>query len=226
MLTRCNLGKSFVVSMLSLVLLGPYVALAQDDCANISDHRGISGGLLLFNLSEGERWILLADYEGAERKWSGLGGKFDSEYDTYALDAAIREVTEESFCYITEAAFLSSPTDECPIRESEFVTYLVHIPRVKTARIEDRKVRRSYCWVRNTTKERKRFRWVDWSHLKRDIQALKNGGHLPAGKYVDERTLVATHSRLPGQGNYYRRVYANTLSIFLDSIMAGNYPGW
>jgi hypothetical protein len=187
-----------------------------------------NGGLFLYAMNGSDRMVLLADHRKKEQRWAGLGGKFDSKWDSDSLDAAIRETAEETFCAITEAAYLSDPKTLPPLVESgvQFTTYFVQIPLVDATRIEARKKRESFCKDKKTTRERSRFRWVKWANLKADIRRLKSAGKLPAPRGVKSKTLKSVLVVLPGTGNYYRQGFANTMAVFLSRLPSRDYPGW
>lgn len=181
---------------------------------------------MIYSKHKGEHFILLANHKKDSKKWAGLGGKFDPLWDETSLDAAIRETSEESFCYFTEAAFLTAPTDFKPIYEEDFVTYLVEVSYVDPVIIENKQRRKSYCKDKKITNERILFHWAKWSNLKQDLLHLKKANKLSIDGSSKSQELNVLHVGLPGQGNYYRAAYARTLYKFLEKVKDKQYPGW
>lgn len=200
-----------------LMLLYCQLSFAQDNRLN--------GGLLIYSIEKGVRWVLLADYKKDKKKWAGFGGKFDSKWDKTALDTAIRETSEETFCFYTEAALLiHSP--QTPILDQRYITYLAEVPFIPAKKIDKRKSRKSFCKKNSRTKERKRFRWVKWLELKQDLIRLEQQEKLPFDSEQSSKVLNASLSQLPGKDNFYHHAYATSLYEFLKAIRKGFYSGW
>lgn len=209
----------FINSIFTFVALLIYCQLT------FAQNTELNGGLLIFAIEKGERWVLLANYKKDKKKWAGLGGKFDSKWDNTSLDTAIRETSEETFCFYTEAALSINPA-HAPIRDQRYITYLVEVPLVPSKNIEKRKKRKSFCKNKRRTKERKRFRWVKWTSLKQDVIRFERLEILPFNDEQSSKELNTLLSKLPGKGNYYHHAFATSLHTFLKSIRKGLYPEW
>jgi len=205
------------VACILIVLLLP-MQLPAGDIKN--------GGLLIYAEKNGEKYLLLANHKKNKKKWGGLGGRFDPKWDKSSLDAAIRETSEETFCFITEAAFLTDPSSPMSIHESDFVTYVVQVPYVASEKIENRNRRESFCKDKKITNEREQFRWVKWSDLKQELAHFENVNEMLLNGVKSSKELQAVHVNLPGQGNYYRAAYVRTLYEFLEGVNNGQYQGW
>ena len=129
-------------------------------------------GVLIFTEIEGVQYVLLADHKGQveERGWGILAGVIESGESE--LDAAIREVVEESNGAFDETALRNAIDSSHRIVDNDFTMYFANVG-FKPATVYTYSVANIDHGVNG---ERGPFAWIPWSVVSEAAtEAEKNG---------------------------------------------------
>jgi 8-oxo-dGTP pyrophosphatase MutT (NUDIX family) len=121
-------------------------------------------GVLVFCQLDGETSILIADHKKlsqSSRGWSSLGGTIQPNESE--LDAAVREVYEESHGVISRKELYQSIDPEIKVITPGFVVYFAQIPCYSTEKFN----RASIEYAEQGAAERGPYQWLPWADIKK-----------------------------------------------------------
>lgn len=128
-------------------------------------------GILVYCERDGEPLILIADHKKASqsnRGWSSLGGTIQS--NETPVEAAIREVYEESHGVISRDELYQSVDPSIKVETSGFVVFFAKTPCYSTNMFND--IAGGYR--EKGSAERGPYQWLPWKEIKRATTLYKN----------------------------------------------------